>query len=122
MRGMSHELSWPYGLLSSAKILLQAAPNKVRGILVDVHGCGLADGVCSMLYTQKVWIKLPWSADLAWLEVGAISAVIFRQELLIEICPEQVLLPNEGVSSQSCDMDEGGLASMPGLFTKIYKI
>lgn len=62
---MSHELSWPYGLLSSAKIFLQAAASKVRGILVDAHSCGLADGVCSMLYTQTIWIKFPWSADLA---------------------------------------------------------
>lgn len=54
--------------------------------------------------------------------MSAISAVIFRQQLLIEICPEQVLLPNKGITSQSCDMDEGGLASMPGLFTKFYKI
>lgn len=63
--GMSHELSWPYGLLSSAKISFQAAPSKGRGIPVDAHSCGLADGVCSMLYTQTIWIKFPWSDGLA---------------------------------------------------------
>lgn len=38
--------------------------------------------------------------------------------MLVKIRQEQTLLPNEEVSSQSCDMDEGGLASMPELCTK----
>lgn len=98
-------------MLSSASSFLHGAPSKGNWISVDVH--------------TVVWLKLfapccahrqfGWNSPNQLIKhaIGATSAVIFRQG--------QTLLPNEEVSSQSCDMDEGGLASMPGLCTKIIK-
>lgn len=44
---------------------------------------------------------------------------LLDKETMVKMRLEQTLLKNEEVSSQSHDMDEGGLASMPGLCNKL---
>lgn len=98
-------------MLSSASSFLHGALSKGNWISVDVHTVVLPKLFAPCCAHRQFGWNSP--NQLIKHAIGATSAVIFRQG--------QTLLPNEEVSSQSCDMDEGGLASMPGLCTKIIK-
>lgn len=98
-------------MLSSASSFLHGALSKGNWISVDVHTVVLPKLFAPCCAHRQFGWNSP--NQLIKHAIGATSAVIFRQG--------QTLLPNEEVSSQSCDMDEGGLASMPGFCTKIIK-